>query len=201
MLQQLTVYELKNIIRKGLWDICSDSTGSIQFAMKKLFIAEMVVYDEYVERGVNKKRYSITDKGRDEFLAWVQTPADITGASKMELSKLLFMGFVPAQNRLVLIDALIKNTEEDLERHLHLQSTITASIEDAKKSFVDFWGNNLQYHKGTKNVTQNSCDNKNLESIAYHQLAFVQFIIDSRKYEIEWFQKFKEGRCNIFVNI
>ena len=35
--------------------MCSDSLGSIQAALKKLLMLEMVTFEELVEKGVNKK--------------------------------------------------------------------------------------------------------------------------------------------------
>ena len=191
MLQRLTIYELKNIISKRLWGICSDSTGGIQVAIKKLLAAGMITCDEYVEKSINKKRYSITDKGREEFLKWVQTPADITGTSKMELTKLFFMGMVPVEKRQWLIDELMKNTEKELGRYLHLQSAINLALEDAKDDFINFWENDLEYHVGIQNALQSTCDSENINSIADFQMAAVQFLIDTRKFEIEWFRTFR----------
>lgn len=192
MLQRLTVYELRNIISKRLWGICSDSTGGIQAAIKKLLASELIVYDEYVERSVNKKRYSITDKGREEFLAWVQTPADLTGTTKMELSKLFFMGLVPTEKRTSLIDGLIKNTEKELERYLELESAINSSIEGAKEGFMAFWENNPEYCEGIRNAVQNTNDERNLIDISDYQMSSIQFLIATRKFEIEWFKNFRE---------
>jgi len=192
MLQRFTVYELKNIISKRLWGICSDSTGGIQAAIKKLLTSELIVYEEYVERSVNKKRYSITDKGREEFQVWVRTPADITGTTKMELGKLFFMGLVPAEKRPALIDGLIENTERELERYLELESAINSSIEGAKVEFMTFWGNNSEYCEGIRNAVQNTNDEHNLIGIADYQMSSIQFLIDTRKFEIEWFKKFRE---------
>jgi len=193
MLQRLTIYELKNIISKRLWGICSDSTGGIQAAIKKLLKAEMITYSEYVEKSVNKKKYSITDKGRKQFLAWVQTPADLTKTSNMELSKLFFMGLVPNEMRHTLVDELIKNTEKELMRHKELQSAINSSIANAKDDFIAFWENDAEYHAGIQNAAGNTNNAQNLDNIADFQMATIQFIIDAKQFEIEWFKKFKEN--------
>jgi len=192
MLQSFTMYEFRNVISTRLWGICSDSAGGIQAAIKKLLTAEMITFDEYVEKSVNKKRYSITDKGRGEFLSWVQTSADITGTTRMELSKLFFMGLVPMENRPTLIGELIANAEKELGRHLELQSAINSSIADAKEKFITFWKNNSTYQDGIHNAVKNTNDSENITDISDFQMATVQFIIDSRKFEIEWFKKFKE---------
>jgi len=189
MLQRLTVYELRNIISKKLWGICSDSTGSIQAAIKKLLVSEMITYSEYVERSVNKKRYSITDKGREEFMQWVQIPADLTGTKNMELGKLLFMGMVPAEKRHELIDEIIAITEKELALHLELQSTI--HLHDAKNEFMAYWESDTEYRDGIKNATQNSNDSENINDITYFQMLTLQHSIDFMKFEIEWFKNLR----------
>ena len=59
MLNRMTAYEIKNVIKLSYKSICSDSLGSIQAALKKLFDLDMVTFEEVVENGVNKKRYAI----------------------------------------------------------------------------------------------------------------------------------------------
>ena len=51
----MTAYELRNVIRNNFKSMCSDSLGSIQAALKKLLMLEMVTFEELVEKGVNKK--------------------------------------------------------------------------------------------------------------------------------------------------
>ena len=55
MLRRMTAYEIRNIIKNNFKSMCSDSLGSIQSALKKLFELKMVTYEELVEKGVNKK--------------------------------------------------------------------------------------------------------------------------------------------------
>ena len=68
MLHRMTAYELRNFIKNNFKSMYSDSLGSIQAALKKLFELEMVTFEELVEKGVNKKRYSITEKGREALI-------------------------------------------------------------------------------------------------------------------------------------
>jgi len=46
---------------------------------------------------------------------------------------------------------------------------------------------------GIQNAVKNENDYENIDGIADFQMAMVQFIIDSRRFEIEWFKRFKEG--------
>ena len=193
MLQRLTVYEIRLIIKRNFWGICSDSTGSIQAAIKKLLAAEMIVFTEYVEKSVNKKRYSITEKGRNAFMSWVQTPADTTSATNMELGKLLFMGMVPHKKRIALINETIANTEEELAKHQELQATLNAiSTAQAHKQLMEYWEQDPEYHAGIQIATESTNDSENISGIAHYQRMALQYGIDLMKFEIEWFKKLSQ---------
>ena len=98
MMQRLTIYELRIIIKRYFQSMCSDSIGSIRAAVNKLLDAGMVTYTEFVERSVNKKQYSITDKGREEFAAWAQSLANVALPDNMELGKFLLRVLFPQRN-------------------------------------------------------------------------------------------------------
>jgi len=193
MLQRLTMYEIRLVIKKNFWGICSDSTGSIQAAIKKLLAAEMIVFTEYVEKSVNKKRYSITEKGRKEFMSWVQTPAQMSDAVNMELGKLLFMGMVPPKKRGPLIDEIIAYTEEELAKHVELQEELNKSLEQqAHEQFISYWEQDPEYRAGIQSATKCTNDNENIDGIARYQMMALQYGIDYMKFDIEWFKKLKE---------
>jgi DNA-binding PadR family transcriptional regulator len=189
MLQRLTVYEIKRIIKKNFWGICSDSTGSIQAGIKKLLTAEMITYSEYVEKSVNKKRYSITDKGRKELLQWVQTPADMSGSTNMELGKLMFMGLVPAEKHTMLIDEIIAHAENELSLHLELQATL--NLPKGIETAIAYLEKDPEYRAGIQNATQNTDNYENIKNIGHYQMLTLQYGIDLIKFEIEWFKKLK----------
>ena len=76
MLRRMTAYEIRNVIKNNFKSMCSDSLGSIQVALKKLFELKMVTFEEVVEKGVNKKRYAITDIGQKKLIEWIKIPID-----------------------------------------------------------------------------------------------------------------------------
>jgi len=194
MIQRLTVYEIRTVVKKNFWGICSDSMGSIQAAIKKLLAAGMIEFSEYVEKSVNKKRYFITNKGRKEFSTWVQTPADMTTATNMELGKLLFMGLTPEAKHGELIDQIIADTEKELEMHLELQAKLNEVLPAAEQQFKAYWQHDPEYHKGIQDAMQSTDDSKNINNMAFYQLMALQYGIDSMKFDIEWFKKLKESR-------
>jgi len=190
MLRRYTVYEIRGAISQNFKSMCSDSMGSIQTAIKKLLAAEMIVCSEYVEKSVNKKRYSITDKGREEFLSWVGTPADLSEGKNMELGKLLFMGFVPASQRLELIDEIILLLESKLSYMLGVQSC--ANVSAGKTEAAQYWERDPEYWLGVQKAIQNSDMGETADIIGYFQMITLQHGIDSCKFNIDWFKTLRE---------
>ena len=184
MLRRFTVYEIRNIIKLNFKSMCSDSLGSIQAAVKKLLEAQMLTCNEYVEKGVNKKQYSITARGRRAFMDWIKTPADLTNAKNMELGKLLFMGLLPAKTRRPLVDEMVVLLEKELAFLLTIQSS--ANEPAGKKQAVDYWKNNPEYFAGIKNATLNSDMSENVNAIVYFELITLQYGIDYLKFNIKW---------------
>jgi len=180
MLAKLTIYEIHVIVGKNFQSMCSDSLGSIQAAMKKLLAAGMVVYSEYVEKGLNKKRYSITDKGRQEFMEWLAVPADMTNFKNVELGKFLFMGLAPSEKRLDLIDGMIQKLETEL-------SYLQGVWDSAQSGSYD-----AEYLDGVKNVTMNSDRGTSADEIERFQLYTLRYGIDSIQFDIKWFKALKK---------
>lgn len=188
MIKQLTIYELRGIIETNFTSMCSNSMGSIQAAIKKLLEQKMVVVEEFVENSVNKKQYMLTDLGRKCFLEWVQT-AMLAGKMKdMELSKLFFMGFVPAQKRLGLIETHLADLKKEREQLERIQS------QDENKSKLEYI-TYLEKNAVTKNHFLQTTGQLNVQSgtneIVNFELLTLQFGIDRMNFEIEWFTKLR----------
>lgn len=124
MLHRMTAYEIKNVIKNSFKSMCSDSLGSIQVALKRLFEMEMVIFEEVVENGVNKKRYAITEVGQAELLEWLKIPIDNSKTKNVDLAKLLFMGYVSKKEQEILIDKVILSLEEEYRSFLQLRESI-----------------------------------------------------------------------------
>ena len=110
LLQSRTIYQLRARIGQGLHLMYSSSMGSIQAAVRKLLKAGYIQYEERTEKGRRKKLYSVTDRGRQHFLAWVNTPMEAGSGRDPELAKLYFMGF--SQNRTEALEEYIVRLEE-----------------------------------------------------------------------------------------
>jgi len=192
MLKRLTVYEIRGVIRKNFLSMCSDSMGSIQAVMKRLLAVCMVSYSEYVEKGVNKKRYSITDKGRQALMAWLQTPADMTGSKNIELGKLLFMGLVPVKKRMELIDEIILNTEAELSNMQGLWNALQSQRDNIKHQTADEWSGDPEYLDGILNATKNADALESAKVIEEFEMYALRYGIDVMQFNLGWFQSLKE---------
>ena len=99
ILESRTIYQLKDRINKGLNLIYSSSMGSIQAAIKKLLNNDCISFEEIIENGKYKKIYSVTEKGKQSFFEWVNSPIEKQCFKNPELAKVYFMGFSDRQNR------------------------------------------------------------------------------------------------------
>lgn len=115
ILSPMTGYELQQFIKKNLALICSHSAGSVQTALSKLEREGKVAASEFVEGKRRKKRFSITDEGREAFSRWVAKPMQADRVKNMELSRLFFGGLARPEERLAAIRDYICQMEETRE--------------------------------------------------------------------------------------
>ena len=196
MLRRFTLYEIRNIIKLNFKSMCSDSSGSIQAALKRLLASHLVTYTEYVENSVNKKQYSITDQGRDEFMHWLQTPADMSNSKNMDLGKLLFMGLVPANKRLELLDEMILKLETELAFVNLLWNEVQRFGSVDIQQALQIWFDDSEYHDGIIKATQCSDANESAKSIETFQMHTLQYGIDGLQFSVDWFRALREKEAN-----
>lgn len=110
LIQSLTLYELNQAFKQGISLFYSASYGSLQTAVKNLLAKGFVVFEEKVDRGRNKKVYSITPQGRTAFMQWMLAEVPANKVEITALSKIFFLGQVPeiAQKKRILQDILAK---------------------------------------------------------------------------------------------
>jgi DNA-binding PadR family transcriptional regulator len=110
IIQNLTLYELNQAFKQGISMFYSASYGSLQIAVKNLFNKGMIVFEEHVDKGRNKKVYSITEQGKEAFYRWM---LDEIPANKLEvtaLSKVYFLGLIHEveQRKQILVEILTR---------------------------------------------------------------------------------------------
>lgn len=167
MLKQMTAYEISNFIRKNLVLICSGSAGSVQTALKKLLKNKHITVKEFIEGGINKRIYTISENGKVEFERWIESPMQANKVKNMELSKMFFLGFANKETRIKLINDYIFQLRE-------VQGTLKA-IKDivSRMEFTEITENIMTYQKAT-----------------------LEYGIDSAEFEIQWYTKLLESMEN-----
>ena len=190
MLHRMTAYEMKNVIKNSFKSMCSDSLGSIQAALKRLFEREMVTFEEVVENGVNKKRYAITEAGQKELLEWLKIPIDASKTRNADLAKLLFMGYVSKKEREILIDKIILSLEEEYRSFLQLRESIDISAEQLQ--IEEYLNLDKQYQERMKSLYNENNLSSKIKEISKFTLAALDYGIDNMEFNIEWFKKLKK---------
>ena len=184
----MTVYEIRNYIIKNLTTVCSNSLGSIQTAIKKMLSKGYIEVREYVENGLNKKKYSITDKGLSEYKNWVGTTINLSKMTNMEESKLFFLGTAPKEKRISFLTAINK----DLEGQLKALTAIKESTLNAKEAVIDDNVRNIS--KETKYVDNllSVSNEKDLKAVLLntydYQMELLEYSIERTKFDLSFYK-------------
>ncbi len=184
----MTVYEIRNYIIKNLTTVCSNSLGSIQTAIKKMLSKGYIEVREYVENGLNKKKYNITDKGLSEYKNWVGTPINLSKMTNMEESKLFFLGIAPKEKRISFLTAMNK----DLEGQLKALTAIKESTLNAKEAIIDDNVRNIS--KETKYVDNllSVSNEKDLKAVLLntydYQMELLEYSIERTKLDLSFYK-------------
>lgn len=190
MLHRMTAYELRNFIKNNFKSMYSDSLGSIQAALKKLFELEMVTFEELVEKGVNKKRYSITETGREALIEWIKIPINTSKTKNYDFGKLFFMGYVSKKDQKTLIDKIILSLEEEYKALKKLKESI--DVEEESEEIENYLLADIEYKERIKNLDKGKELIENIREISKFTLATLDYGIDVTAFNIEWFKKLKK---------
>lgn len=115
MFKPMTIYDLNQSLKQGLSLIYAASYGSLQNGVKKLLKAQHVTFEEVVEKGRNKKIYSINEDGMKAFKEWMF----IVPENKLEvgiLSRVFFLGLIKDKTaRIALLEGLLEAAEREYQ--------------------------------------------------------------------------------------
>ena len=189
MLRRMTAYELRNTIRDNFKSMCSDSLGSIQVTLKKLLSLKMVTFEELVEKGINKKRYAITDIGEKVLMEWIKIPIDISKTKNIDMGKLLFMGYIPKNEQKNLINKIILSLEEEYSELKNLKESI--NFENERLAIENYLLTDTEYQERIQNLNKKNDVSKNIKEISKFTLATLDYGIDVVDFNIKWFKKLK----------
>jgi len=191
-----TIYDLRKIINGQFTFASSGSMGNIQAAIKKLLSREMIVYQERLEKSVNKKVYFITDVGKQYFIEKISTPMQ-NKTRNMELTKLIFMGFTKHEEREMLIDGYVQELKEELLILEQINSQPQHQV--TEESFcidLTILENTLEQLKGLGGAVE-FMTLEAIREIKFFQNATLNYGISLLKFEIQWFSNLKEKLRNL----
>jgi len=189
MIQRCTIYEMKKRIETTFSSISSNSTGSIQSAVKKLLSRGMIAYDEHVENGVNKKVYEITEAGKAYFVDRLSRPM-LYKEKNMELGKLFFMGFAPADSRAGLVDAYIA----ELRKEKSKLEEIHARTGDRDAAVENYMRHLKAIGEEEKFAQMLGCEclPQGIRDVAFFQYATLDLALAKIDFEMQWFEQLKK---------
>jgi DNA-binding PadR family transcriptional regulator len=109
--------------------------GNIYPTLKKLEAAGSIVSREVVETGRYKKKYTITEKGKKEFLAWLEQPVELKKSNYDYLIKMYFYRYLPQEKVKALIAEFIENLNTFIRRLEVFESVFKNKLEHNIKDF------------------------------------------------------------------
>ena len=188
---QLTAYELHVAIKNNYKDVCSDSIGNIQRALKKLHEKGHVSLEEVKEGKVVKKIFSITKEGRSRFLEWLRHPVAINKVKNMELGRLLMLGFLSPLEQLENIEKVVADLKEEQIYLQKIKEEIEALESGGEEVRTAFYEKSKTYL------------DELIQSVSYDSFASIQkstskfstlvlkFAIDANRFELDWFENLR----------
>ena len=140
-----TSYEIKKAMEISTSMFYNSSLGSINPAFKKLQKNGLVTVTEVIKNGRLKKIYSITDKGKINFLEWMEKDIEVQRIKSEVLLKLFFFSLIEKGKRVKLLDDYLIKIEQvilKLESISKLEELNSCS--DFELDTLDF---GLEYYK------------------------------------------------------
>ena len=189
LFKPMTVYEIRMYVQRNLTTICSDSLGSIQIAIKKLLNKGYIVTNEYVEKGLTKKRHSITNLGVNRYKEWVGSPINIAKMTNMEESKLYFLGTASKEKRISCLKSYITSLK-DQQSKLNAIKEFTKASEDAViRTNLDRISNETQIVDNLAVVSEERDLKAIFRSTYAYQIYLLEYGLNRTKSDIAFYEK------------
>ena len=189
LFKPMTVYEIRMYVQRNLNTICSDSLGSIQIAIKKLLKKGYIVINEYKEKGLIKKRNSITKEGIEYYKDWIGSPINTAKMTNMEESKLYFLGIAPKEKRI----SFLKKYISDLKQQHSALEMVKKISEERKETNISA---NLARIRNEKEIVDNlavvskETDLKALFRTTYaYQVYLLEYGLNRTETDIAFYEK------------
>jgi DNA-binding PadR family transcriptional regulator len=111
--QSMTGYELRKFFSLSFSFFSGLSYGSIYPALKKLESEGLISMEMQVQNGApNRKVYTVTERGREEFLASIREPFPLEQQRYNFLMHLFFFAYLPPEERIKLATEHLRSVEK-----------------------------------------------------------------------------------------
>jgi DNA-binding PadR family transcriptional regulator len=144
----MTGYDIKQLMSISTSFFYNSSYGSIYPALKKLESAGFVRSKEIVEHGRIRKVYTITEKGRDEFLGWLGGPP---GENKFKydfLTRMFFFSNLPEDKIRESIVHHIDEIRRTLRALEEIDHTVAGKADFFQRSTLQFGKDFFEFLQG-----------------------------------------------------
>ncbi|MDF2989200.1 MAG: hypothetical protein K0R50_4710 [Eubacterium sp.] len=196
LIKSMTIYEMRMFIQQCLTTVCSDSLGSIQVAIKKLLSKNCILYREYTEKSINKKEYSITDTGLNQFKEWIQVPMNLLKIKNMEEGKFFFLGIVPKEIRIQSLNGYIDSLVMEQEKLLQIHEYVETSKDNAIQENVERIIEDEQLSKHLLDVSGVKKLDVAVKNIYKYQTYNLKYGLERIKYDITFYRSILERELN-----
>lgn len=142
---QFTGYDLKQMMTYSTSNFMSASFGNIYPALKKLEKDGLISSTQVIEKGRNKKTYSINEIGKEEFMKWLEEPINFMRSYEDILAKVFFYEKLPKESAIKLIKKLIDDIEEKVKELEKIEPMIKKSAEQFQMSTLYFGIDHLKF--------------------------------------------------------
>lgn len=189
LFKPMTVYEIRAYVQKNLTTICSDSLGSIQIAIKKLLNKGYVTKNEYTERGLTKKKHTITSLGVEYYKEWVGSPINIAKMTNMEESKFYFLGTASKEKRISFIKSYITSLKEQQNKLIAIKEFTKANEDKAIRMNLERISNEKQISDNLAVVSEENDLKAIFRNTYAYQIYLLEYGLNRTKSDIAFYEK------------
>ena len=189
LFKPMTVYEIRMYVQRNLTTICSDSLGSIQIAIKKLLNKGYITTSEYFERGLTKKRHTITKLGLNQYKNWVGSPINIAKMTNMEESKFYFLGTASKEKRISFIKSYIASLKEQQNKLIAIKEFTKANEDTAIRMNLERISNEKQITDNLAAISEESDLKVIFRNTYAYQIYLLEYGLNRTKSDIAFYEK------------
>lgn len=127
LIAPMSLYDLIKAFDQGISLFYSASSGSIKRALDGL-LAKGHIEIVSVDKGSRgRKTYGVTPAGKDAFRTWMNGPIEESNLDTAALSRIHFLGHLPADERLQILERVRTRIESDLVTLEQVESVASAT--------------------------------------------------------------------------